>query len=136
VARDLLCTQFIMTSRQRTVGRWLIDSLRRIAALEYAFLDACESAARSAGDVLFAMRVGAAQVHLFDLGTALRELGDGSLSYSACVRQSLLHGGTPEAVLRRLESESERALSHKDTPEGLRTLLRSNLAEHRSLLFV
>jgi hypothetical protein len=135
VARDLL-NAFVMTQPRKTVGRWLIDSVRRIAALEYAFLEACEFAARSAGDALFSTRAGAAQVHLFDLGTALRELGDVSLSYSMCVRQSLLHGGTPEDVLRRLESESERALSHKDVPEGLRVLLRANLAEHRSLLFI
>jgi hypothetical protein len=121
----------------RAVGHWLIRSLRRIAALEYALVDACEGAARGAGAALtslFATRAGTAQVHLFDLGTALRELGDPAPSYSYCVRHALLHNCTPDEVLRSLERESENLLRRQEVPGGLRTLLRANLAEHRSLV--
>jgi len=127
----------LRTAYDRTVGPWLIRSLRRIAALEYALVDACEGAARGAGEALsslFATRAGTAQVHLFDLGTALRELGDASPSYSYCVRHALLHSSTPDDVLRDLERESENLLRRQEIPGGLRTLLRANLAEHRSLV--
>ncbi len=130
-------TKVRLRTAHRTVGQWLIRSLRRIAALEYALVDACETAARNAGAAvasLFATRAGTAQVHLFDLGTALRELGDAAPSYSYCVRHALLHASTPDEVLRSLERESENLLRRHELPGGVRTLLRANLAEHRSLV--
>jgi hypothetical protein len=115
---------------------WLTTAIRRIAALEYALIEACYSAASSAGSLVGAAlntRAGTAQVHLFDLGTALRELGDLSLNYSHCVRESMLQSGSPDEVMRRLERESERMIRRPDVPDGLRVLLRANLAEHRGI---
>jgi hypothetical protein len=115
--------------------RWA-EAVRRLAALEYSLIDACHTEADGAFEVeqarLFS-RAGIAQVHLFDLGTVLRELGDTSLSYSRCVRLALLQGGRSDEVARRLEHEYVRLLAQPDMPEGLRVLLRANLAEHHTL---
>lgn len=112
------------------------EAVRRVAALEYSLIDACHAASENAWDVeraRLAARAGAAQVHLFDLGTALRELGDDSLSYSRCVRLAMLQGGRPEEVVRRLEREYARLMLQRELPERLRALLRANLAEHLGL---
>jgi hypothetical protein len=124
-------------SYRQSVGEWLIRSLRKIAALEYALVEACHAAARETGNAfasLFATRAGCAQVHLFDLGTALRELGDGAPTYSYLIRHSLLHASSPDELFSNLERESENLLRRQELPGGLRTLLRANLAEHRSLV--
>lgn len=117
-------------------NRSIIDQVRRLAALEYALVESCHSDSSSVSELeqaILASRAGTAQVHLFDLGTALRELGEESLSYSRCIRQALLQSGTHTEVLRRLEREYERLLDRQELPAGLRVLLRANLAEHRGL---
>ena len=117
-------------------NRPFLDQLRRVAALEYALIEACQLGGgdyQSEDDAVLASRAGVAQVHMFDLGTALRELGDEGLSYSRCVRQAMLESGTHTEVLRRLEREYQRMLDRTDLPDGLRVLLRANLVEHRGM---
>jgi hypothetical protein len=119
------------SARQRVV-----EAVRRVAALEYALVEACHSATSETSGVdaaLYATRAGVAQVHLFDLGSVLRDLGDVSLSYSSCIRHALLQSGSPSEVLRRLERETQRAIDREDAPEGLKVLLKANLEEHRLL---
>jgi hypothetical protein len=125
-----------MKTKDAGGSRWIIRAVHRIAAIEYALVDACHDAARSAQGIissLLATRAGAAQVHLFDLGSVLRELGDGSLSYSSFVRDAMLLPSDPDELLRRLERESEQTIKKSNVPDGLRVLLRANLAEHRGL---
>lgn len=114
--------------------RVLIEAVRRIAALEYALIEACHTECTDPWQQAQRIaRAGAAQVHLFDLGTALRELGDDSLSYSRCVRHALLQGGKQNDLIVRLQREYVRLLDRKTMPDGLRVLLRANALEHRQL---
>ena len=125
-----------MRSATRKVQKWILDAVQSIAALEYTLVETFYAAASSASGFVaaaFSTRAGAAQVHLFDLGTALREMGDESLNYARCARQSLVQYGNADELLRRLERECRRIVEHKDVPDGLRVLLRANLAEHRGL---
>jgi len=55
------------------------------------------------------------------------------MSYSSFVRDAMLLPSDPDELLRRLERESEQAISKNNIPDGLRVLLRANLAEHRGL---
>ena len=83
---------------------WL-EPLYRIAALEYALIEACHAAAPGAHEddqARLASRAGAAQVHLFDLGTALHDLGEDSISYARCMRSALMFNGTQAELLSRL----------------------------------
>ncbi|MEO6954210.1 MAG: hypothetical protein ABI321_20570 [Polyangia bacterium] len=112
---------------------WL-EPLYRIASLEYALIEACHSEAPSASDdeqARFAARAGTAQVHLFDLGTALRDLGEDSISYARCMRSALMFQGTHADLLERLEREYMRLLAKPELPCQLHDLLRSNLSSHR-----
>ena len=119
---------------QTNAQRALVDGVRRIASLEYALIEACH--AEPAESWEYAQRIaraGVAQVHLFDLGTALREMGDDSLSYSRCVRHALLESGTYADVMIRIQREYTRVLARKNIPDGLRVLLRTNELEHVEL---
>lgn len=114
--------------------RIVVEAVRRVAALEYALIEACHAAPIEPWQQVECIaRAGVAQVHLFDLGTALHDLGDDSLSYSRCVRHALLQGGPLDAVLTRLLHEYERTLARHDLPDGLRVLLRANVVEHTRL---
>lgn len=112
---------------------WL-EPLYRIAALEYALIEACHAAAQSAHEddqARLASRAGAAQVHLFDLGTALRDLGEDSISYARCMRSALMFNGTQAELLSRIVREYMRLLSKADLPASLGELLRANVSSHR-----
>lgn len=112
---------------------WL-EPLYRIASLEYALIEACHASAASAWEdeqARLAARAGAAQVHLFDLGTALRDLGEDSISYARCMRYALMYNGGHAELLERLEREYTRLLSKAELPDALRELLLANLAGHR-----
>lgn len=114
---------------------WL-EPLHRIAALEYALIEACHADADGAWEVeqaRLAARAGAAQVHLFDLGTALRDLGEDSISYARCMRLALTMSGSHREILERLTREYTRLLAQEGLPDGLRGILRANLAEQRGL---
>ena len=125
-----------MLSAAPSRSTWLVEAIRRLGALEHALVEAHYAAARSRGATsmsLISACAGAAQAHMFDLSIALRDLGEPSLSYWGCVRDSSPLRGTPVEVLSRLEHEHLQILQHDDLTFKLRFLLRSHLAEHRRL---
>lgn len=112
------------------------DALRRLAALEYALIDACHSAADTRWETdraRLAARASAAQVHLFDIGSALRALGADSLSFSRCVRLAMSQSGRPDEILARIEREYRRLVAQREVPASLHSLVCANLAEHLGL---
>ena len=117
-----------------TTNKFWLEPLYQIASLEYALIEACHSAAQVAPEddqARLASRAGAAQVHLFDLGTALRDLGEDSISYARCMRSALMCTGTHGELLARIVREYMRLLSKADLPASLGELLRANVASHR-----
>ena len=125
------------TPQPQPTSRSVRKQLQQLVALEYGLMDACHEAARMATQEDLAMLAdwaGATQVHLFDLGTALRDLGDETPSYSRCMRQALLQSGNHRQACARLERAYERVLERTDMHDGLRTLLRANLMDHRGFM--
>ena len=95
----------------------LTRALRKLAWCEFELIEQCQQAAADADDEARALlwhQASAAQVRLFDVDSALRELGEEPVRYSRCIRQAMLSSSRLGSVHERLAQAYRRLLARTD----------------------
>jgi len=104
---------------------------------EFALLEACQTTAAEdeAGRAELLLQAGAAQVHVFDFDSLLRDLGAAPVTYSGCIRRSLRSFGNRDwrGAARRLIERYRRTLLRSDLPDKIRRLVADSLSEHLAM---
>lgn len=103
-----------------------MDLLRKLAWKELQLVDSChdaESRLRGEAHALSLHLAGLGQVHAFDLGSALGELGGTPVSYFSSLRAQLNRARTPSQHVTQLLADYDRALRRRDLTDAVRSLL-------------
>lgn len=107
-------------------------ALRGLAWCEFDLIEACHQAAyevEGEARALLMHQVGAAQVHLFDLDSVLRDGGGEPVRYARCIRHAMLSTGRLERIRARRADAYRQVLERTDLSPALRRMLRLNAAE-------
>jgi hypothetical protein len=115
----------------------LANLLKELVYDEFAVLEACQTtaAADESGRAELLLQAGAAQVHVFDFDSLLRDLGAAPVTYSGCIRRSLRSFGNRDwrGAVRRLIERYQRTLRRGDLPEKIRRIVADSLSEHLAM---
>ncbi len=122
---------------KRSAKNPLAGLVKELVYDEFALLEACQSSTAH-DDVTrdeLRLKAGAAQVHVFDFDSLLRDWGAEPVTYSGCVRRSLrsLRQHDWRDAVRRLVGRYRQILQRRDLPDKIRRLFADSLSEHLTM---
>jgi hypothetical protein len=125
----------MLTATRTTSNAPLLDLLRKLASKEYDLMDSCDASDRLLdGDsrALSHHVAGLGQVHVFDLDSALRDLGGTPISYLRYLAGTRRPRPT-ETLVTQLIEDYTRALRRHDLTAHVRSILEGCLEDYQSL---